>query len=795
MPIKSLEPFLFERKLVYPSSIEILTNATIGIDVENYLNRIYTSKKEHFLAAIGGSPSSLKDYIYADLQVFKEFSIKPIFVISRSNTQSQNIEYKSNELSPVEQSLESTWNKISNLQKQNSNYHQHFQAFENYRSLNESIPLQAIINDLVSIFIEFGVDYLITPYDSSFQLSYLYQSKIVDTIYGSTDLLLTQIDKFILGIENQTREFRFVDKHKILQELRINERQLQDLSLIVGCSLQPNTFPIFPKPLPNYPPINIFKFGLDSLYQYAQVSGNHQDLYGYVLNLNDQKLVDWYLKGQSLIKFTPIITKEGYVELYNVELAKLGLDKNVDFLGDDDEIQTDGSGNNTPTKPLVKVPNNLHEIISQRLPPELYYYQSLGLIPAEILSSIAGGRLDVRPPAELGKSDSYKKLVSSKFYTDLLDKQYNLITQLLARYYQVKKINVKFWFNDSVLALNNRMNPPITKEVENVFTKSSQTSFSIKYGLLSNLNTDSKSDQGPDAVETQVDLISSAFSRALHVYGIIDDKNQVSTIGKIFKELINEHEDISDEDLEHLILLSLLLKSDTFKLTNANPDYFSVGKPYKDLLNEANYELSASENKSILLISRIFGMKKFNIAPVNYQGPISRNLLSFRSSISFINTQLLHTIEVLLVDMIVRQEKNNVKIDYNKNDWYELISQIPFYQEVNNTLLGIVSEIYLEITLKKLKSSGNKSESITFAKHHLADNVFQVNSTSYNATVSGENAITSDQISKDFDNGKKWWNKFVNFIRKANIIDNKLCSNALVQEVEDADKLFNDLTE
>ena len=55
---------------------------------------------------------------------------------------------------------------------------------------------------------------MISPYDASFQLSYLYQSGIIDIVYGSTDLLLTKIDKFILGMEFQSKDFRFVNKIK-----------------------------------------------------------------------------------------------------------------------------------------------------------------------------------------------------------------------------------------------------------------------------------------------------------------------------------------------------------------------------------------------------------------------------------------------------------------------------------------------------------------------------------------------------------------------------------------------------
>ena len=76
---------------------------------------------------------------------------------------------------------------------------------------------------------------MISPYDASFQLSYLYQSGIIDIVYGSTDLLLTKIDKFILGMEFQSKDFRFVNKNKVLKGLNLSERQFLDLCIIVGC--------------------------------------------------------------------------------------------------------------------------------------------------------------------------------------------------------------------------------------------------------------------------------------------------------------------------------------------------------------------------------------------------------------------------------------------------------------------------------------------------------------------------------------------------------------------------------
>ena len=47
MPITSLESYLFERKFANASSIEILQNAVIGIDVEHYLSQ-FTLLEEQF---------------------------------------------------------------------------------------------------------------------------------------------------------------------------------------------------------------------------------------------------------------------------------------------------------------------------------------------------------------------------------------------------------------------------------------------------------------------------------------------------------------------------------------------------------------------------------------------------------------------------------------------------------------------------------------------------------------------------------------------------------------------------
>lgn len=793
MPIKTLESYLFERKLANASSIEILQNATIGIDVDHYLSRIYTFKKEQFLAGIGGIPSSVKDYIKSDLQVFKEFNIRPLFVVSGLNTQLQSTRYSTNELSPQEQHVENTWNKLGKPYSYNS--------IDSFRLFTDPLPLRPIINDLIKYFIDIGIDYLVAPYDTSFQLSYLYQNKVVDSIYGSTDLLLTKIDKFILGMEFQSKDFRFIDKRKVLHELNLSERQFLDLSIMVGCNIQRTTFPNFPPlPKPNtvqpYPQLSYFKLGLDIIYQYNSFNGNNtNDLFGYIVSLNDPKLLELYFKGHSAIKFLPILNKEGYVELYNVEMAKLGYE-DIDFV---DEKEPGKGGENGVSR-TVKVPNDVHEIISQRLPAELYFYQSIGLLPIELLEAITQGHLDVRPNLEGGFSNSYRKLITSTFYKDNLDQQCNLLTQLLARYYQVKKINVKYWFKDQIVEVNNRLTPPIFKRVEGL---SIQNDGSSDFDLVSFFKKLPENGEGKyvakKPVESRDDILSTVLLRTLYLYDLLDKTNQdLGSIPKILKR-VGEELNVSYAEFQELVLLLLLIQSKTIKLNEPNKDFSNVPKHFKEATNAegtgSGGELSPEVTNYITLISRVFSLHKFNISPINYQGPISRNLLNFRSHVSFISSTLINTIQCVLVDFIVHQKSNLIKNTYGtKQDWYKLVDQLPFYKQVNSTLMGVAGEIYFEYAERQSKAGKEKEEVIKNTREHLLNHVYQVSNTSYNINVHGVNAVNAEQFTKDFDNAVGFWHHFVKLTSIINEVDPTLVDDTYLKEIAAADAWLKLLT-
>lgn len=810
MPIKSLESYLFERRLVSASSIELLQNATIGIDVEHYLSRIYTFKKEQYLAGVGGTPASLKDYVRLDLQVFQEFNIKPIFVIPGLAIESQHEDYPTNELSPQEQHRLTTWNK---LQSRLANpYLYNNLNTDSFRLFTDPLPLRPMINDLILYFIANGIDYLIAPYDASFQLSYLYNIGLVDSIYGSTDILLCQVDKFILGMEFLTKDFRFIERLKVLYELGLLEKQFIDLSVMVGCNLQPITFPNFPPlPKPNhiqpYPQLNYFKLGLEIIFQLNGYNPNSPaDLYAYIISLNDPKLLELYYKGHSSMKYLPILNKEGYVELYLVEMEKLRKQKEegtksskkLNGSKEDSKNQREGGDENgdspSDSSTSISIPNDVHEIISQKLPPELYFYQSLGLLPLQLLEAITQGKLNIRPSPDGGLPDSYKKLITSSFYGDSLDYQFNLITQLLARYYQVKKIQISYWFREGTIELNNRMTPNVHQRVSNLWIKDGKTDGKFSFfDLITNLGDKLKISGERERdfqISTNSEIISTALTRTLYLFGIIDNKtNELSPIGSSIKKLLVEEEITSDEEIQELLLLLLFIKANLFKLNEPIKDYYSIPKSFKDPTN-SNEEISAVEGKHITLILRIFAMHKLNISAINYQGPISRSLQSFRCHIKFILSNVSNMLQCCLLDLNARNH-TPIRLNFeSREEWYELVNELPFYKDCNNTLLGVVAEIYFEYSLRQKLSykERSKEEIISNTNDHLLNSIFQVNNPSFNINVKGANSIVGDQLFEDFKGGFSFWKKFVKLAEIVNGVDDKLINNEYLESIKDTNK-------
>lgn len=101
-------------------------------------------------------------------------------------------------------------------------------------------------------------------------------------------------------------------------------------------------------------------------------------------------------------------------------------------------------------KPLNsnQLPNDAHEYLGARLPNEVYYYLSHGLINARILQWRTTCEIYEVPPMDGGESPEYRKLVSSTI-SPLRTTAINLLSSALHNWYRHKDLTLRCWFSDS----------------------------------------------------------------------------------------------------------------------------------------------------------------------------------------------------------------------------------------------------------------------------------------------------------------------------------------------------------
>ncbi|ODQ80678.1 hypothetical protein BABINDRAFT_175347 [Babjeviella inositovora NRRL Y-12698] len=719
MPIRLLEPFLFDNNVIGTFPTEILRHARVGIDVEHYVQKYLYNKRFPFLEAIGGAPQALFRQLDTDLTLFKDLGITPTFVFSGisvlANQHARDAAARGIALTPAEKHRSDTWNKY--YVGASNPASEHIEAFREY---NAPPSISPFFLDIVHFFQEREVQYMVAPYSAWAQLAYLYTDEYVDALFGPTELLFAdKVDKFIVSLDTPAKEFRFVDKRRLFLEFQIHQRQFNQAAAMCGFDAQPEVLPFLP-PAAFVAP---FKYCLDLLYTGV-------DLHQHVLNMNDPRLAEIFEKALLAIQLAPVMKLNGLVEL----------------------------AINAPEP--AQVPNDAHEIISQRLPSELLFYQRYGLIRPKMLEAIVFGKKDVRPPFAGGSTKSYRQLIASN--VDLIDKEFGLLTGLLTRYYQFKKIPLNLWFEDGSKAveLNTRTNPSAYLRVRHWYVKTERTDFSL-VEFLGDLNDDylathvnREKIEEDNLLSSSSDIVSTALLRALDLMGYIQD-GKLTAWGQILAGTPGD---------ELLVYLLLLVKANVLKLSDQftpRLQHFSETKKHKLLqavdLTFRCATFTAAEQESLMIVTRVLAMVETSVPkPVSYQGPISKSLLAFRSHVEFIQDAFRSVVEVATVTSLCNSE-TNVRLVYNDKDWMKLSAQLPFGKCVANTTMGALVDLYAELVK-------NNAGDVAKAKEQLN----LVCQSSYIQVADIERSL--------FGDGLRFWGDFMDSIeriRTANLIDSE----------------------
>jgi len=230
--------------------------------------------------------------------------------------------------------------------------------------------------------------------------------------------------------------FKWIKRGKCVADLRktVSGVDIADEVFVDACILAGTHF------LPTLPSIEASSRHKQSRLNQAIEMVMSQGRSGISVVLNGQEdprfkqtnYVDRYRRARLAVRHHPVLTVEGKVE------------------------------------PLVsgQLPNDPHEFVGQRLPDEVLFYMSRGLINSRILTWRATSEIVEAPPMDGGDSLEYQALVSTKL-TPLRTTAINLLSSSLHNWYQHKDIALKCWFQvDQSTTVSMKGLPEFRKSVD-----------------------------------------------------------------------------------------------------------------------------------------------------------------------------------------------------------------------------------------------------------------------------------------------------------------------------------------
>lgn len=108
-------------------------------------------------------------------------------------------------------------------------------------------------------------------------------------------------------------------------------------------------------------------------------------------------------------------------------------------------------------------PSDVHELIGQRLPEELYFYLSKGILGADVPNYLTSGQVRVTLPLGTEDTEIYRQLVGD-ILTPTRTQSMCLLANSLHRFYQTKVIQIRPWFDENSERSINLKGIPSVKE-------------------------------------------------------------------------------------------------------------------------------------------------------------------------------------------------------------------------------------------------------------------------------------------------------------------------------------------
>lgn len=466
-------------------------------------------------------------------------------------------------------------------------------------------------------------------------------------IMGSSELLLYPIrDCVIRTIDWENKVVYAVSKKHILKTLNVTESVFVDAFLMTGTSFLPPFPPLADQSIIKAQPysvadaVNMLRTAEKSV---TLVCTSFHD----ILKNQDANWLDKYRKARMAVDHFIYIAEHGEVKVHDYE----------------------------------HLTKDNHEYLGLQLPSELFHYLNTGLIGARVLTWITHGQLYVLPTLDGVASDEYRKLVTSQSVR-IKEAALSLVIPRLNRGIGYKNITMKVWYDRNFSCTvwdRHELKVNFAPQVAswNVREAAFATHFpQFAHGsIISEVLALKKPEfvpltrAGPKekmrGVESAAIIKSICIWRFLHIRGYVDDQHELTRWGSALavalsalEPTVNKYPSVPYLYESVLVAFELI----RFELLNARNKHEELrGLPLNG---------TEDDQASLLLISRCATLLKLRHQANGYTGPLSKNLLAFRSLVSEVRSADRDLLEAILASMFMYAQAKR-----NRDDSWELSHQ------------------------------------------------------------------------------------------------------------------------
>ncbi|KAF7983678.1 hypothetical protein HWV62_19583 [Athelia sp. TMB] len=664
MPIKHLENYLSERKHLQTHPLSVLSDSRLGIDASYYLNSLTEAppSREPLLAATGGLPLALTQRIESDLRALEKLRIKPVFVFPGLIPNKRWKAHHHIEHQDACRDRANAWAKYEAGQEDAAT-----KLFESRSGLAQWDLWRMVLR----IFRHRNVEFIIAPYVAWAQLIYLqrHPKSYIHAVFGPTDALLYPgVDKLITSLDLTAAEpkFSFTSKRGILADLQVTEDQFLDIGLLVGFDHSPPFPPTMHEQAlkATVDMVKYYKSGYAAVSAFAEHPA-----------VKSIQYAEHYARTRSMIKYSLIFSMDGTVVPLPLASA------------------------NAPHPTAADIPQDLHEIFTNRLPDEIYFYLSRGLLGPQALVWLTSGQIAESPPLDNGETNEYRRFVKEVItdgQTGPRATALALVSSVAHAFWANRKVCGVFWFeppaphhaakaiqhnSQQTAQLAERVsgwNVPYAVVEEELRRQNSSTiDFALCLGATASerlaARTKGKNGTAQPTLEKKDEVVANVIWRFLL------NAHTHSALARAMYAAIKQAR-VNDKFQDPLYLFLELVRAGVMHGHLWSGRAFSGGPSFG----------TDEEKSSMLLVMRVLSIVPLNFKAQPWSAPLSRELLVFNSFVRSLTRALRTLLEVASLNMLLRSDARR-----GRDDLLDITLSLPFQGEVN-TGFGVLAKVYLD---------------------------------------------------------------------------------------------------